>query len=666
MIKYQTLKTISFFSLLFVSLLIGKQSLIAQTLPPETPWNNPYTAHKNMALANPGYLETVHDSVFGVDITKIGDKAYLTGSVLHAYSKVQAWNSDMSLVWLGFNNLLNGSDYSLKKTLNVSMKDARWSNTEPNIRYFGSGDYLKKIDVITEEITTLHEFPGYSSVTIGPWEGNISADDRYVVVTKISGDAGIKAAVYDIKNDTVLEEKDFPNKFDWASVTPWGDYIVINEFDEGEFDKHGFSGQGATNLYTLNLEFVRKLSDRRAHADFAIDTDGNRVFVEMCDIRMINIETGEIRDLLPATGYTKGICSGSGENPWICGHVSGRNFNMPGWVLISAGIDECHSCGGCDGYFNLTEIFLLKFDGSGTVRHLGFTRSSYGSYEAEAKAVVSPDGTKAIFTSDWHYGGNEGDVVDYLVEFNPKETHSVSTSVDKGFGSVKLYPEGGNYPEGTLITATAIPDENNIFAGWSKYVSGTNNPVYFRIGTDTSIAANFRTLFSLHVTIVGSGSVVPSGGSYLDGTTKTLTANPDEGYVFSGWSGDINDTINPVQVVMDAEKNITATFIPVTSVDKLNVNGPELKVYPNPVSNYLTVNYTLQESSSVKILLFNMLGREVNVLLNENRQTGNHTETFSLENESGENIPDGDYFIKFQLGTNHTYTVTQSIIKVNK
>jgi hypothetical protein len=635
-------------------------------LPPEAPWSNQCIEQMHMKLLNPDYLQTVHDSMYGVDITKISDETVFGntgGGIQHQYSKVQAWNADMSLIWLGWSRLIDAGDYTLRKTFNITMHDGRWSNTEPNIRYFGSGDYLKKIDVITEEITTLHEFPGYNSVTIGPWEGNISANDRYVVVTKISGDAGIKAAVYDIKNDTILGEKDFPDKFDWASVTPWGDYIVINEFDEGEFDKHGFSGQGATNLYTLNLEFVRKLSDRRAHADFAIDTEGNRVFVEMCDIRMINMETGEVTDLLPATDYTKGICAGSGENPWICGHVSGRNFGMPGWVLISAGIDACHSCGGCDGYFNLTEIFLLKLDGSGTVRHLGFTRSSYNSYEAEAKAVVSPDGMKAIFTSDWYYGNDAGDIVDYVVEFNPKENHSVSTSVDNGFGRVNLFPEGGTYTEGTLITAIAIPDENNIFSGWSGYVSGTNNPVYFRIGTDTSIAANFRTLFSLHVTIVGSGTVVPSGGSYFEGTTKTLTATPDEGYVFSGWSGDINDMINPVEVVMDVDKNITATFSPVTSVDKQNMNNPGMQVYPNPLSDYLTVKYTLQKPSNVKILLFNMLGMKMKVLLNENQQTGKHSETFSLNNESGDEIPDGSYFIKFQVGT--SYIETRTILKLH-
>ena len=622
-------------------------------LPPETPWNNPYNAHKNMDLPNPGYLETVHDPMFGVDITRIGDKPALTGSVLHAYSKVQAWNSNMSLIWLGFNNVLKGTDYGLFKTIDVSMKDARWSNTEPNIRYYGGGDYLRKLDVITEEVTNLHEFSGYGPVTIGPWEGNISADDRYVVVTKISGDAGVKAAVYDIKNDTVLGEKEFPNRFDWASVTPWGDYIVINEFDEGEFDEHGFSGDGATNLYDLNLNFVRKLSDRRAHADFAIDTEGNRVFVEMCDIRMINIETGEITDLLPKTKYTKGTCEGTGENPWICGHASGRNFGLDGWILISAGYDKCHSCGDCDGYHNLTEIFLLKLDGSGTVRHLGFTRSSFGSYNAEAKAVVSPDGTKAIFTSDWHHGGDKGGIVDYVVEFNPKGSHTISTNIGEGSGSIELIPEGNTFTEGTLITATAVPDNTTAFSSWEGYISGTDNPIYFRLPKDTILTANFTEAYALNITVVGSGHVVPSvNKTYPVGTVKTITAYPTNGSEFLGWSGDISSTDNPVKVTMDADKNIIATFSNGTDIEETIISNSNITIYPNPASDNATIKYSVSKESKVRLSLYNTMGQEVDVLVNKNQQQGEYSVAWHDSYLTGSPLSNGVYFIKLQVDDN--------------
>ena len=58
----------------------------------------------------------------------------------------------------------------------------------------------------------------------------------------------------------------------------------------------------------------------------------------------------------------------------------------------------------------------------------------------------------------------------------------------------------------------------------------------------------------------GNGSVSPSGGTYDEGTVVTLNAYPDPGWVFSGWSGDLSGSTNPVTIIMDSDKTITATF----------------------------------------------------------------------------------------------------------
>jgi hypothetical protein len=52
----------------------------------------------------------------------------------------------------------------------------------------------------------------------------------------------------------------------------------------------------------------------------------------------------------------------------------------------------------------------------------------------------------------------------------------------------------------------------------------------------------------------------PNDGKYAHGTVVTLTGNRAEGYAFDRWGGDANEPNNPVQVIMDADKNITGTF----------------------------------------------------------------------------------------------------------
>ena len=45
-------------------------------------------------------------------------------------------------------------------------------------------------------------------------------------------------------------------------------------------------------------------------------------------------------------------------------------------------------------------------------------------------------------------------------------------------------------------------------------------------------------------------------------TTVTLTATPAPGYAFSHWSGDVSGSENPAQVLMDANRSVTAHFSP--------------------------------------------------------------------------------------------------------
>jgi hypothetical protein len=69
-----------------------------------------------------------------------------------------------------------------------------------------------------------------------------------------------------------------------------------------------------------------------------------------------------------------------------------------------------------------------------------------------------------------------------------------------------------------------------------------------------------EAFYTLSVNVVGSGTVSPTGGSYLDGTPVSLEATPAAGWQFGGWSGDLSGSANPADLTMDGDKVITATF----------------------------------------------------------------------------------------------------------
>jgi len=66
--------------------------------------------------------------------------------------------------------------------------------------------------------------------------------------------------------------------------------------------------------------------------------------------------------------------------------------------------------------------------------------------------------------------------------------------------------------------------------------------------------------YTVAVSASEGGSVNSSGGSYAQNTTITLTASAADGFVFSGWSGDVTGTTNPLSYSVTANASIVANF----------------------------------------------------------------------------------------------------------
>ena len=66
---------------------------------------------------------------------------------------------------------------------------------------------------------------------------------------------------------------------------------------------------------------------------------------------------------------------------------------------------------------------------------------------------------------------------------------------------------------------------------------------------------------TVSVNTAEGGSVSPSSGPVLDGTSVSFKATPKGDYVFTGWSGSVNGTENPKTVTVTQDMNVTANFI---------------------------------------------------------------------------------------------------------
>ena len=133
---------------------------------------------------------------------------------------------------------------------------------------------------------------------------------------------------------------------------------------------------------------------------------------------------------------------------------------------------------------------------------------------------------------------------------------------------------------GSTLTIFETPDPGNLFSGWGGACSGTGVSCTVEMGGNKTVSATWVDASAtklLTITVKGAGEVKGAGISCSGpgtcsvneplNSTIVLTANPDDGFAFTGWSGGGCDgTGATCSITMDAAKSITATFAPVLSV----------------------------------------------------------------------------------------------------
>ncbi|HEX2958924.1 MAG TPA: hypothetical protein VHO70_18965 [Chitinispirillaceae bacterium] len=147
----------------------------------------------------------------------------------------------------------------------------------------------------------------------------------------------------------------------------------------------------------------------------------------------------------------------------------------------------------------------------------------------------------------------------YVVAHFSQIVHALTISVS-GNGTVS--PASGSYPQGSTVEVTATAEAGWQFSHWSGDISGSENPVSVTMNAPVTIVANFVQRFhTLTATAGPNGSVSPVSEIAPEGSIVIVTATPEPGYVFDHWSGDTSGNQNPLSVVMNNDKNITANFI---------------------------------------------------------------------------------------------------------
>jgi hypothetical protein len=72
--------------------------------------------------------------------------------------------------------------------------------------------------------------------------------------------------------------------------------------------------------------------------------------------------------------------------------------------------------------------------------------------------------------------------------------------------------------------------------------------------------------------------------------------------------------------------------------------------YPNPFSDQTTLEYVLPDPGQVRLAVYDVLGRQVRVLVDENQKAGRHTVPWDGRDESGRRLASGVYLARLVVG----------------
>lgn len=263
-------------------------------------------------------------------------------------------------------------------------------------------------------------------------------------------------------------------------------------------------------------------------------------------------------------------------NPEQTGTVSVAQANLPPTVNITSPANGAN--------FSAPASFVINAaasDPDGTVASVQFFVngnsagvSSGPTFTANVNGLASGNYTLTAVATD-NQGATQASAPINVAVSAPVKFPLAIAVQPPGSGSITLDPPppGEGYDSGTLVTLTAAAVQDFAFAGWSGDLSGLNNPAMLVMDGPKSVTASFSpttapsfTLTLLTHPIVGgtiSVSQAPNGpnGSYLDGTTVTLTATPSFGFSFINWSGAVVSSISSNNITMRSNTVVTANFV---------------------------------------------------------------------------------------------------------
>jgi len=206
---------------------------------------------------------------------------------------------------------------------------------------------------------------------------------------------------------------------------------------------------------------------------------------------------------------------------------------------IVAGHTESFGAGGLD-------MWVLKLSSTGTIDW----QKTYGASNDDVARSIqqTSDGGYIVAGGTESFGAGNEDI--WILKLYSDGESDQSCGFIGNSDALIIYPYFN--PEDTYVTP--------------EYTYVT--PLVTNVSPQDTNASVIQLCQKYNLTISASagGTTDPSPGDYTydSGIQVSITATPDSGYGFSEWTGDVplgQENDNPVTVIIDSDKSITANFV---------------------------------------------------------------------------------------------------------
>jgi uncharacterized delta-60 repeat protein len=307
--------------------------------------------------------------------------------------------------------------------------------------------------------------------------------------------------------------------------------------------------------------------------------------------------------------------SSSGQQVWAQREDGSAHFNDEASCITADASGNVYVAGFSSSDSNNTDCIVLKYNTSGSLQWLN-TYNGQGNSEDKAFGIAV-DAVGSVYITGFATGITSG--ADYV-------TIKYSASGTQQW--INLYNGTGNGED--KASAIGLLNDYVIVTGasWGTVNNHDYATVKYANLAGTQLQVTRYTMSGISEDMAKSIAVAPAVGKvFVTGFSELLINGPFTPSYVSTQSLQMGETIE------------------ITNTQQIPADYTLHQNYPNPFNPTTTIKFDIIKASKVKLAVYDILGKEVTVLVNEYMNAGTYEAVFTSTN-----IPSGTYFYVLTAG----------------